>query len=82
MNLNPSQSKPRQLNPKKILLSKWTAVHAVAKQKHFLVSQLIQPADPTLAPTEIEIEAVYSGQKQIIFWRDLQDTSRWSQAWI
>ena len=57
-------------------------MHAVAKQKHFLVSQLIQPAEPTLAPTEVEIEAVYSGQKQIIFWRELQDTSRWRQGWL
>ena len=82
MNLKPTQTKPPQLNPKKLLLSKWTVVHAVAKQKHFLVSQLIQPAEPTLAPTEVEIEAVYSGQKQIIFWRELQDTSRWRQGWL
>jgi hypothetical protein len=28
------------LNPKKLLLSKWTAVMTVAKQKHFLVSRV------------------------------------------
>ena len=31
------------LNPKKLLLTKWTAVKPVAKQKHFLVSRVIQP---------------------------------------
>jgi hypothetical protein len=27
------------LNPKKLLLTKWTAVKPIAKQKHFLVSR-------------------------------------------
>ncbi len=31
------------LNPKKLLLTKWTAVTPIAKQKHFLVSRVIQP---------------------------------------
>jgi hypothetical protein len=31
------------LNPKKLLLTKWTAVKPIAKQKHFLVSRVIQP---------------------------------------
>ena len=82
MTFKPNQAKPAQLNPKKLLLSKWTAVQVVAKQKHFLVSQLIQPADPSLALTEVVIEAVYSGQKQIILWRNLQDASLWKQGWI
>ncbi len=35
------------LNPKKLLLTKWTAVNPVAKQKHFLVSKVFQPEQPT-----------------------------------
>ena len=31
------------LNPKKLLLTKWTAVNPLDKQKHFLVSRVIQP---------------------------------------
>ena len=37
------------LNLKKLLLTKWPTVKPVAKQKHFLVSRVIQPelpADP------------------------------------
>jgi hypothetical protein len=34
------------LNPKKLLLTKWTAVKPVAKQQHFLVSKVIQPELP------------------------------------
>ena len=29
------------LNPKKLLLTKWTAVNPLDKQKHFLVSRVI-----------------------------------------
>ena len=35
------------LDPQKLLLTKWTAVKPVAKQKHFLVSRVIQPELPT-----------------------------------
>jgi hypothetical protein len=35
------------LNPKKLLLTKWTAVKPIAKQKHFLVSRVIEPDLPT-----------------------------------
>ncbi|MBC3808830.1 TIGR02450 family Trp-rich protein [Undibacterium seohonense] len=74
--------KPIKLNPKKLLLSKWTKVEVVAKQKHFLVSGIVQPDDLSLPITEIEIEAVYSGSKKIISWRELQDGSLWKQGWV
>ena len=54
------------LNPKKLLLSKWTAVTPVAKQKHFLVIRVIQPELPN-APIEwVEIEAAFSKAVQTI----------------
>ncbi len=70
------------LNPKKLLLSKWTAVKPVAKQKHFLVSRVIQPELPTDPIELVEIEAVFSKATQVIAWRDLQDDSVWRQGWV
>ena len=70
------------LNPKKLLLSKWTAVKPVAKQKHFLVSRMIQPELPTDPIEQVEIEAVFSKATQVIAWRDLQDDSVWRQCWV
>ena len=47
------------LHPKKLLLTKWTAVVPVARQKHFLVSRVIQP-EQLDAPVElVEREAFY-----------------------
>lgn len=70
------------LNPKKLLLTKWTAVTPVAKQKHFLVSQVIQPELPTDPIELVEIEAVFSKTAQIIPWRALQDEGVWKQGWV
>jgi tryptophan-rich hypothetical protein len=70
------------LNPKKLLLTKWTAVTPVAKQKHFLVSQVVQPALPTDPIEWVDIEAVFSKATQIIPWRDLQDDRVWRQGWV
>ena len=59
------------LNPKKLLLTKWTAVIPIAKQKHFLVSRVIQPEQPTDPIQVVEIEEVFSKATQIIAWREL-----------
>jgi tryptophan-rich hypothetical protein len=70
------------LNPKKLLLTKWTSVLITEKQKHFLVSKVIQPDNPNVAVSEVEIEAIYSKNKRIIAWRDLQNSTLWKQGWL
>ena len=70
------------LNPKKLLLTKWTAVNPIAKQKHFLVSRVIQPAQPEDPIELVEIESVFSKATQIIAWRDLKDDGVWRQGWV
>ena len=70
------------LNPKKLLLTKWTAIKPVAKQKHFLVSRVIQPDDPADPIEQVEIEAVFSKATQVIIWRELRDDSVWRQGWV
>jgi tryptophan-rich hypothetical protein len=70
------------LNPKKLLLSKWTAVTPIAKQKHFLVSKVIEPPQPNDAIEFVELEAVFSKATQTIKWRDLQNDKVWRQGWV
>jgi tryptophan-rich hypothetical protein len=69
------------LNPKKLLLTKWTAVTPIAKQKHFLVSRIIEPEQPSDPIELVEIEAVFSKTTRIINWRELKDASVWQQGW-
>ena len=70
------------LNPKKLLLTKWTAVNPLDKQKHFLVSRVIQPEQPTDPIVFIEIEAVFSKGTHLIAWQELQDDGVWRQCWM
>jgi tryptophan-rich hypothetical protein len=70
------------LNPKKLLLTKWTAVKPVAKQKHFLVSRVIEPELPSDPILLLEIEAVFSKAVQVIAWRELKDARVWRQGWV
>ena len=69
------------LNPKKLLLTKWTAVTPIAKQKHFLVSRILEPEQPSDPIELVEIEAVFSKTTRIINWRELKDASVWQQGW-
>jgi tryptophan-rich hypothetical protein len=70
------------LNPKKLLLTKWTAVSPLSKQKHFLVSRVIEPALPTDPVELVEIESIFSKATQLIRWRDLQNDEVWRQGWV
>ena len=70
------------LNPQKLLLTKWTAVKPVAKQKHFLISRVIQPEQLTDPIELVQIEAVFSKATQVIPWLELQDDRVWRQGWV
>ena len=70
-----------RLSPKKLLLTKWTAVEPIAKQKHFLVSKVITPEPPEEKIEFVEIEAVYSKKTAMIAWRDLTDPQKWLLGW-
>jgi tryptophan-rich hypothetical protein len=70
------------LHPKKLLLSKWTAVAPVAKNKHFLVSKVIACAPPSQEIEAIELEAVFSKAVVRMDWRALRDPSLWRQGWV
>ncbi len=69
------------ISPKKLLLSKWTAVKPMHKQKHFLVSKVIIPESPEDAIEFVEIEAIYSKQTHTIRWRELKNSTVWIQGW-
>lgn len=70
------------LHPKKLLLTKWTAVKPIAKNKHFLVSKVIEPELPVAAIEWVELEAVYSKSQIRLAWRELRDQTHWKQGWV
>lgn len=69
-----------RISPKKLLLSKWTALTPIKREKHFLVTRVIVPDDG--APiTEVDLQAVHSGRTQTIAWRTLDDAATWVVGW-
>ena len=70
------------LNSKKLLLSKWTAVSPVDKEKHFVVTRVVEPDPPAVRIEWVEIEAVHSGRSSMLRWHDLTDGDRWRQGWL
>jgi hypothetical protein len=71
-----------QINPKKLLMSKWTAVEARDKEKHFLVAKVIDPEQPKHLIESVVMEAVLTKRSFRMRWEDLTDTTKWMQGWI
>jgi tryptophan-rich hypothetical protein len=70
------------IHPKKLLLSKWTAVHPVAEERHFVVTEVIEPGEPDGKVEWVDIEAVHSRRVVRIAWRQLRDAAVWRQGWV
>jgi tryptophan-rich hypothetical protein len=77
-----SSKQKNLLSPKKLLLTKWTAVHPSNKRKHFLVSKVILPDLPQQAIEYVELEAVFDKYIQRISWRELSNSAVWLQGWV
>ena len=70
------------VQPKKLLLSKWTELNHVGKEKHFLVCKLHLPDDADGKLEWVDIEAVYSKVARRMAWRELKDASKWTRGWV
>ena len=67
------------LNPKKLLNSKWTAVKPSNKEKHFIVTEV--EFDEEGVVTHCLIEAVMTRHSFNIDWRSLKDSDQWLNGW-
>ena len=67
------------INPEKFLLSKWTAVEPVQKERHFIVTRLLRGDDEKV--TGCELEAVINKSRVEIDWQQLKDSADWIMGW-
>jgi len=79
---NGNQGQTNPISPKKLLLSKWTAVHPERKEKHFWVTKVFEPELLGQAIVEIELEAAMTGRTMRMPWRDLKLRENWRQGWV
>lgn len=68
-----------QINPEKLLNSKWTATKPVDREKHFMVTEV--EFDEEGVVVHCQIEAVLSGRAVSIDWRNLKDSTIWKYGW-
>ncbi len=68
-----------RINPRKLLLSKWTAASPQNCEKHFLVTELFCDEEGTVL--EIELQAVMTKRSQTLAWQTLQNDQSWQMGW-
>lgn len=68
------------INPKKLINTKWTAQAPQNKEKHFIVTGAEYNEDGEVI--SCEIQSVFSNRKRYVDWRELKDIKRWKQGWI
>ena len=70
------------LSPKKLLLTKWTAVTPGNREKHFVVLRVTELEPPLIRVEQVELEAVHSKQVYVLHGRELTDATLWRQGWV
>ncbi|WP_194435115.1 TIGR02450 family Trp-rich protein [Vibrio fluminensis] len=68
-----------QINPKKLLHSKWTARKPNNKEKHFIISKVEFNEEQLVVACVLE--AIMSKKEYSIDWRDLKNQENWLQGW-
>jgi tryptophan-rich hypothetical protein len=68
-----------QINPKKLLHSKWTSMSPKQKELHFIVTKLSLSEDNVVL--ECEIEAVINHKRYSIDWHELKQSEKWKIGW-
>lgn len=68
-----------RINPKKLLLSKWSAVNPEKKERHFIVSELIRDENEVIIACKLE--SVLSKTLYEIDWKVLKDKENWLMGW-
>lgn len=68
-----------RINPRKLLLSKWTAARPLNREKHFMVTDLLTDEEGTVL--EIELQAVLTKRVQWMPWQALQTGEQWLMGW-
>lgn len=68
-----------QINPRKLLLSKWTAVKPVKREKHFIVTECqLNELEEVIS---VDLQAVVTKRTQRLPWKHLQDSQQWLTGW-
>jgi tryptophan-rich hypothetical protein len=66
---------------KKLDGSKWTAVAPVDREKHFVVTRVIEDRGDRPRSVSVEIRSVLTGRRRIVALEVLRDPEAWRPGW-
>jgi len=70
-----------RFQPKKLLMSKWTALTPIDKQKHFIVTACTVDEE-TKKVVNCTLEAVMTKNQFELLPEELKDQQTWRQGWL
>lgn len=68
-----------KFNPKKLLMSKWTAANPKKKELHFIITKLIKDEEEMIIACTLE--AVMNKNTYEIDWKLLKNNDVWIMGW-
>jgi tryptophan-rich hypothetical protein len=68
-----------RISPGKLLLSKWTAVKPKQKERHFIVTKVINKENQRVIICQLE--AVINNNVYEIYLLELEDSTCWQMGW-
>ncbi len=68
-----------QINPKKLMSSKWTAVKPANRQKHFIVVAVKFNKQGQV--NYCELAAIMTKTNKVIDWKILKNSEQWLPGW-
>ena len=61
--------------------SKWTAVAPVDREKHFVVTRVIEDRATRPRRVSVEIRSVLTGRRRIVALEEIRDPEAWRPGW-
>lgn len=68
-----------RINPRKLLMTKWSAAEPKRKERHFIVTRLVHNNQGTIIACELE--AVINKNVYQVDWQELEDSTLWLMGW-
>jgi tryptophan-rich hypothetical protein len=67
---------------KKLLDSKWTAVQPEEREKHFVVTRVLDAKRPRASGPSVELRCLLTKRFRIVTRADLENRERWLPGWL
>ena len=76
------RERPSPLRPKRLLDSKWTASVPENREKHFVVTRVLDAATAASKVQSVELRCLLTKRTRIVAQADLLEPELWRPGWL